>query len=217
MHVLQIDFNGDPNIGLFGFATDSYCFAKNAKGVKNVKKVLKVPVFSSTIFNTDLVGIFAAGNSHGIVVSDVIYESEMEKIKKHVDDVLVLKTRFTAVGNLILMNDKGIILSPMLKKHKRKIESFFGLKCKVSRIAGLDIVGSLGVTTNKGCLVNPNIRPSEKKTIEKVLGVKADIGTVSFGSMFPKSGIIANSNGFAVSKMSSGPEVQRMDETFGFV
>ena len=161
-----------------------------------------------------MLGIFVSGNSSGIVVPGFMEKYEREHIKLN---TLYLKSRYTALGNLILMNDNGIILSPLLKKEKKGIENFFGFRCEMMKRAGLSVVGNLGIATNRGCLLHPKVKKREMEVIEDVLGVEADIGTVNFGSPYPGSGAIANSFGCVVSEQSSGPEMGRMVEALGFL
>ena len=215
MNFIKTNFNGDTNVGLYGFATDKYCLlgANN----KKIKPVLKVPVFTCRILNLDFTGIFIAGNSNGIIINDTIEEYEIHRLKSHFDMILVLDAKYTAMGNLIMMNDSGAIISPLIKKYRREISGFFGVPCESTKIAGQNIIGNLGIATNRGCLVHQKIKKSEKDIIERVLRVKSDIGTVSFGSPYPRAGIIANSNGFAVSDASSGPEMGRITEALGFL
>ncbi len=211
--IIKTSFFGDPNIGLYGYATDKYCMLGcNSKNNRKIKEALKVPVNVFRFMNTEFAGMFSAGNSHGIVASRVIGFDELKKT-----GVLHLDTKYTAIGNLVLMNDNGIILSPLLRRHKSEIEKFFGLPCEVTTVAGLRIVGSAGIATNKGCLLYPKTKEKEKEIIEKTLGVTSDIGTVNFGSYFVKSGIIANSHGAAVSDRSSGIEMGKISEALGFV
>ncbi len=131
--------------------------------------------------------------------------------------MLVLESDYTALGNLMLLNDKGAIISKFLRKEKKEIEEFFGIRCETGNIGSLNFVGSLGVATNKGCLLHPKAKKTEIEKIESVLGVKADIGTVNFGSPFPRSGLIVNTNGLVMSDQTSGPEMQRINEVFGFI
>jgi len=217
MAILRTNFFGDPNIGLYGFATDMYCLmGLRQKANKKAKSVFNVPLRVSTAMDTGFVSLFVAGNSSGLIVPRISEGYELNSLKKSFD-VLVIDTDYTAIGNLVLLNDKGIILSPLLRKHKGAIKKFFGLPCEISKIAGTAVVGSAAIATNNGCLLHPKVRASEKRLIESTLQVRADIGTVNFGSPFVKSGIIANANGLIVSDACSGPELGRINEALGFL
>ena len=219
MNFERMDFEGDPNLGLYGFATDKYVLTgmNSKKVLQRIEKVLRVKPISTMMLNTGFAGIFCRGNSHGIVLSEIMKGHELPSLKKMLDNVLVLKTDYSAMGNLILMNDNGVIISPLIKSHTREISEFFSIPCEATSIARSQIVGSLGLATNRGCLVHPRTTDSEKRKIKDVLGVDVDIGTVNFGSPFPSTGTIANSNGFIASDESSGPELGRITEALGFI
>lgn len=217
--ILRVNFDGDINLGLYGFATDRYCCVGSERYSPKIKDTLKVKVHAFPILNMDLVRIFCTGNSTGIIMSSVIknFDSDAaDEMKKHFE-VLAIESKYSSVGNLILMNDNGIIISPLLKKHVKEIEKFFGVPCESVGIANMNIVGNLGFATNKGCLLHPKVREKEKKIIERVLNVNADITTVNFGSPYPGAGIIANSNGFVASEACSGPELGRITDVLGFL
>ena len=211
MNFLRTDFYGDPNLGLYGFATEKYCLLGfKSKITKRVKKVLKVPVHSHNVMNTSLLGIFLAGNSSGVIAPKILGD-EVDSIKKSFN-ALVLDSRYTALGNLVLMNDKGIVISPLLKKEKNRIKKFFELPCEVSKLGNSKVVGSLALATSRGCIVDPRAREKEMVLLKRVLKVDVDIGTVNFGSPFVKAGLIGNSNGFIVSSMTSGQEMGKIAE-----
>jgi len=213
MPILKSNFIGDSNIGLYGFATDRYgiCGMKN----KRLEKTLGVKFHFLPLYGTHLSGLFAAGNSHGMVASSLLSKHEIKHMKS-IANVLLLDTSYTAMGNLVLINDNGIVISPLIRKYKRRIEDFFSLKCEVSRVAGITVVGSVAVATNKGCVIHPKVKKTERSVIEKTLKVPLVIGTVSFGSPFVNSGIIANKNGVLVSENSSGIELGNINDAFGF-
>ncbi|MBI4174371.1 MAG: translation initiation factor IF-6 [Candidatus Aenigmarchaeota archaeon] len=218
-NILRTNFNGDPNLGLYGFATDKYCLFGAAGYMEKAKSALNVQVHHANFLNMDLVKLFCIGNSSGAIVAKSIRnfdEDAVEKIKSHIR-ILTIDTNYTSLGNLVLLNDKGIILSPLLRKHKKEIERFFGLECHVGKIVNMSIVGSLGFATNKGCLLHPKVKESEKRLIEKTLQVDSDITTVNFGSPYPGAGLIANSNGLLVSETTSGPELGRITDVLGFL
>jgi translation initiation factor 6 len=214
----QINFRGDINIGLYSFATDSYCVSGVAdnKILAGLKETLGVNVYNFHVLGIDFLKIFCTGNSYGIVFSKILSEEDRSSIRKIPVKSFLLKSDF-AIGNMILMNDNGAVISPVIRKFEKDIKKFFGIKTAVSTIAGLNLVGSLGIATNKGCLVHPHITEKEAEIIESALDVKVDVGTVNFGSMFPGSGVVANSSGFVASRQTSGPELGRITETLGFL
>ncbi|MBI2970876.1 MAG: translation initiation factor IF-6 [Candidatus Aenigmarchaeota archaeon] len=212
----RTNFQGDYNIGLHGFASDAYCLlGMKVKSEHAIGEKLHVKPVVSSLLYTSLVSLFATGNSHGIVVPKIAEEYELHALRKLFNHVLVLDTRYTALGNLLLMNDRGVLVSPLLRRNRKELADFFGIPAAVTTIAGLSIIGSAAVTTNRGCLAHPKLKPDEKNAIKETLAVDVDIGTVSFGSPYVRSGIIANSHGVIVSNRCSGPELGRINDVLG--
>lgn len=224
-HAAIMSFHGDPNLGLYGVATDKFCLLSRSipdKQVKEIKEVLGVPVFQVGLYGTDLIGLFAAANSKAVLLPEIIYENELKKLKAHLKKlgikVQVIKTEHTALGNTILVNDKVAVISSVYSKSQaNKIKKLFGVKSIQFDIAGLTIVGSVGIITNKGALFNPNLSDADIKKIEKLLGFEMGLGTINMGNPFVSSGVIANSHGFVVGGYSSGYEIGRLDESLGFL
>ena len=217
MHVLRTNFNGDPNLGLWGLSTDSFSIVgKNVN--EDISKVLKVPVIKATITNTNLIGIFAAANKSGLIVPKIIEEREIKFLRERLKiNILVAKTRETCIGNLILANNKGCVIAKQLKPIKKQISDCLGVSVEIGTVAGLNIVGSAALATDEGLLVHRNCSEEELKNLEDILKVKGDIGTANFGSPFIGSCIIANSNGVVISEQTTGPEIQRINEVLGFI
>jgi len=213
----KTNFSGDPNLGLYGFATDSYCLmGYNNWGIfKKVKDILRVKTIETTIDWTVFVGLFSAGNKNGLIISHLVNHHELKKLKENLDvNIEIIKSRETAIGNLVLCNDKGCLISENLRSHKRQISDALDCEVVVGKIAGLEIVGSAAVTSNVGCLCHRNTTEEEIKKVEDILKVKVDIGTVNYGSPYIKAGIIVNSNGYVISEESTGAELGRTWEVF---
>ena len=151
---LRAKFNGDPNIGLYGFATDDYCLLGVCpeKISAKIRSTLNTDIKITTITGTEFIGLFAAGNRNGIVLTKIIEDHELKKIKSLGINLKVIKSKETALGNLILCNDNGCIISERLKKYKRVIEDALGCEVELGRIANLDIVGSVSLANNRCCL-----------------------------------------------------------------
>ena len=218
MSLKKGSFHGDPNIGLFAFATDKYLFAADDSIHADN---LNVPVVASTISGTQLCGMFAAGNSHGIILPVMADKLEIKRIstqmKKLGVNVLCLDSKQNAMGNVILCNDTGALASPELKPFKKKIEACLKVPVTFGKLLDMDIVGSVCLATNKGFLLNMHAGDEDFEFVKKVLGTEGDIGTINFGGQFVRSGLVANSSGAIAGSRTSGPELSRIEESLGFI
>jgi translation initiation factor 6 len=138
----------------------------------------------------------------------------VKKIKEMGLNFAVLKANETAIGNLILCNDKGCIISDMLSRFRKEISDALGCEVETGKIAGLDIVGSCAAASNVGCLCHREAKEEELKRIEEILKVKTDLGSVTYGTPYIRSGIIVNSKGAVVSEPTTGAELGRIEEVF---
>ncbi len=216
-HLDAVTIEGNPNLGLFASCNDSICVAGYSSLSRNANEVLGVNLLETTISFSRATGIFLAMNSNGIAIPHIAEDSELSKLKKLGLNVCIIKTTETALGNLILVNDKGCVMSATLSKFKKELEDCFGCEVLTGTLAGLDLVGSCAVATNKGLLAHRDCTEQELNHMESVLKVKGDIGTANFGSPFVGAFILANSKGFLVSDLTTGPEIARIDEALGFI
>ncbi|MCD6399120.1 MAG: translation initiation factor IF-6 [Candidatus Aenigmarchaeota archaeon] len=219
-HILRTNFRGDPNLGFYATTTDDFCIISNnlmKKNIERMKSILKVDMIKASVAGSEFVGLFAAANKNGIVLPNISKKEEIDIFKKLGFNVYVPDIKQTALGNLILVNDKACLISKDLEKIKNKLEKCFNVPVKTGTIAGLDIVGSAGFVTNQGLLVHRDCTEEEINLLEKFFGLNIGVGTVSFGSPFVGASLVANSNGFVISEQTTGPELQRIDESLGFI
>jgi translation initiation factor 6 len=225
MKALQTDFYGDHNVGLFAKASDKVCIAGSTlsdKSISQLEKVLKVPVVRSTVANSEVVGIFCAVNSNGLLLPKIASDQEFGALKAALNEhgmaVERVGGKFTALGNLVLCNDKGVAVSRLLsKKELEKVEDVLGVEADYCTAGGLDSIGSCGLASNKGCVMHRDSTEEELDRVQDLLGAETDVGTGNFGSPFVGSCAIANSNGIVAGESTTGPEITRMMETLGLV
>ncbi len=223
--MLQLNFFSDNNLGMYARATDKILLVGSSVSDSLVEKIaskMKTVAVKTTVANSELVGIFCCLNSNGLVLSKIATDDEIKTFqnltKEFGMNFSILKTKFTAVGNLVLCNDKGVIISDYFSQKNRKlIEDCLGVESMQATIAGMPIVGSAGIATNKGCLLHRDTSEDEIKIVEEVLKVNVDIGTADFGSPFVGCCVIANSNDVVVGESTTGPEITRMQEALGFL
>ena len=167
---------------------------------------------------TILLGVYAAANSNGIVVPDLVSEQEIETLTNVTTNVVQLKSRRNAFGNLILVNDHGAIMSETLSHENvvvQKIRDALDVEIVVGSIARLPYVGSLASVNNNAAFVHPECTEEEAEFISSVLKVKVDSGTVNRGSPVVGAGMLTNDFGVVVGDLTVGPELMIMTNLFG--
>ncbi|MBS7655147.1 translation initiation factor IF-6 [Candidatus Bathyarchaeota archaeon] len=217
MSVIIEDVLGNPNIGVYCLSNEEIIlvpYGLSKRKLERFENCLKVKAYPISISSSILIGVLTAANSNGIIVPYTIKSNEL-KILKTISDLNIVspKVKWTAFGNLILVNDFGAIVAPILPKSLiNKLADNFGVEAAPGVINGLPYVGSLAVTTNKGVLVNPFIKEEEKKLLEEILKVPVFPGTVNNGVLFPKSGLLANSKGVIAGSLTSGKELMAITQ-----
>jgi len=216
---LRADFLGDPNLGLYGWATGAYCLLghePHGKLKAKFTETLQVPMHHARIAGSDLVGLFATGNSSGIIVSKLVEKHELAALKEAFPDlnIAVIESDVTAIGNLVLCNDSGALVSGHLEKFKQQISETLGVPVETGTMAGFQVVGSACAANSRGALCHKDATDEEMDFIEGLLKVKADLGTVA-GSPFIKAGLLVNANGSVVGTGTTGAELGRVSEVLG--
>jgi translation initiation factor 6 len=220
-HIAIMDFDKNPNLGLYAYACDGFCLV--GKGIERSKiqelhATLKVPVHEVSLAGTPMVGLFCVGVGDHILVPGTVFEHELAELRKLGINYTVIQTAHTALGNNILVNTHCALVNPEMEKEaKAAISTAFKVPVVEMKIAGLPIVGALGVLRKGFALVHHDIEDFEKKLLETKLKVKITSGSVNMGSPYVKSGLIANANGFCVGSMSGGPEIDHIDHALGYL
>jgi len=208
----KYDVYRSPNVGLFvrtnndtlllpfGFAETK---AKKLKEYLDVEKIIHV-----SIAGTRLMGPMTVMNNNGILLPYTVSDDEIRILKQTGLNVDRLKSKFTAVGNLISANDKGALVSNLFKgEADQNIKDILGVPLQTFSIGGYVQVGSMIVTTNAGAIVHPIANDWEISRISEILQVEAEPATVNGGSPFLSSGIIANFSSVIVGNLTTGPEL----------
>lgn len=214
MALEQTDYRGEENIGFYGVVSDPYAlFASEFK----TRGLFDGAVMNVRVDGTGLIGLFMAGNSNGIVVSDLVKDHELDRIQDVDVPVRVLESKYTALGNLVLCNDSGCVVSPHLADRTDEIAEILDVPVETGTVADLKIPGSCGVANNNGVLLHRDASEEELTHVEDVLDVEGDIGSVNFGSPYVHSGVLANSTDVLIGPNTTGPETQRIQDALGFL
>lgn len=212
MVIHKYDVYRSPNVGLFvrtnndtlllpfGFAETK---AKKLKEYLDIEKIIHV-----SIAGTRLIGPMTVMNNNGILLPYTVSDDEIRILKQTGLNVDRLKSKFTAIGNLISANDKGAVVSNLFKgEADQNIKDILGVPIQTFSIGGYVQVGSMIVATNAGAIVHPLANDSEISRISEILQVEAEPATVNGGSPFLSSGILANFSSVIVGNLTTGPEL----------
>jgi len=213
--VKMLSIKGNPLIGLYMRATEHFAVLgiDDKKAVEYLRDELDVDVVITTISGSELVGSLIAANSRGIIVSDLVRQKEIERLKR-ITDVYVIRTPMTCLGNITCINDRGAIMHPEAEdKIIESVSEFLDVDVIRSTIGGIKTVGMAAVITNRGGILNPNASEWEIKKAKEVMKVEVGTGTVNFGVDMVGTGLVANSKGYIVGKDTTGFELGVIEES----
>jgi translation initiation factor 6 len=205
---------GNPNVGVYIFANDDFAIVPpglKEQTLKKIERALRVRIVEAKVADSTLIGLFVSGNNHAVIVPSIIKEYELEKLKKEVDlPVKVVHSKLTAMGNIILCNDKFALLHPDMKRWLEEVSKTLGVPAETGTIAHVPTVGSVAVINDKGGIVHPDASDEELDELEKKFQVRLDVGTVNYGVPYVKTGLVANNKGAVVGELTTGVEMARI-------
>ncbi|HJJ89325.1 MAG TPA: translation initiation factor IF-6 [Methanocorpusculum sp.] len=220
-HTLSL--NGDPNIGVFSRVFEDIAFVpldSPDRFRSQIAEALDVEIIPTFIQGSSVIGLLLTGNSRGFVVSGLIHDSELDLLQEY-GDVLLLGEEMNAAGNIILTNDSFAIVHPSMSLEMRRMVSDF-LKVETIPLSfgGIGTVGMAGACTNAGVLLPTQSFPEELVNLENNLpteNISVGTGSVNMGSGMIGTGLIVNSKGYLAGNATTGFELGRIEDVFGFI
>lgn len=207
MNIERYDYRGDINVGLYATITSEY-----AAVPREFKPELEVERAETRISGTRLVGLFTAGNGNCLLVPQAAKERELNKLDEAGVNYHVLESRENALGNLILANDKGAVISEKLSGKKQEIEEALEVPVTVAAVANISNPGACGYANSKGVLLHRDTEEEEAEKVRDALDVEnVDIGTVNTGSPYIGTGLAGNDTTTIIGSDTTGPELGRID------
>lgn len=215
-----ISFGGDANIGVFSRVFDDIAVVPPTAPEEfrsALTEVLDVELVITTIQGSEIVGSLLAGNNRGFVVSGLATEREISILREH-REVCMLERGMNAAGNIILANDSLTCIHPdMPTAMAQEIGELLGTPVIRISLAGIKTVGMAGAATNRGILVHPRTSRQEMAMLEEATGLPIGTGSVNMGSGLVGTGLVANRAGYLAGMETSGFELGRIEDVFGFL
>ena len=220
MGIYRYDIYKSPNIGLFAKINDRIMILPFGVPSTKTTKLLDYLQIDEKVFGsiagTRIIGAMMVMNSNGILVPATALDEEIQ-ILRQASGLRVerLKTKFTAIGNLISSNDKGAIISPLFENEVlEQVQDVLGVPTNYMTVGGYVQIGSAIVATNLGAAVHPKATDEEIKNISDILKVPVEPVTVNGGIPFLSYGMLANSKSVIVGSPTSGPELVMISRIF---
>jgi len=215
-----IDIYRSPNIGIFLRGNDKFLLVPKGLAQTKIDKLcqsLHVQAVPSSIGESRLLGALAAMNNNGILVSRLAEDVEISEISAATGmTVSRLESKLTAVGNLVVANDRHALVSPVLDAHAMsQVRDVLGTEVERTSIGEYHQVGSFVVATNAGAAVYPGLDEKDVERIGSVLGVEACPTSVNSGVPYVASGLVANTNNAIAGSQTTGPELVFITRALG--
>ena len=219
LDIIKYDVYRGPNIGIFTSVNDKFVFVPNGFAktkAENLARYLQTDYLTTPVANTRLLGILMVLNNHGMLLPRTSSPEEIANLRKHTGlNVKILDTKYNALGNLICVNDKGGIVSPIIEKeYVKEIEDVLDIEVIQKKIAGYYQVGAVMEANNFGGVIHPETEEEDVKKISNVLGVNVEPATINGGTPFVSSGMLTNNNAIVVGNLTTGPEIMMLTRAF---
>ncbi len=217
----KTSYFGNPWIGMFIRTNDSTTIMpvdSMDKVVAAVRESLMTEVVKVGMSDSNLLGVYVAMNSNGVVLPNIVREDEAAAIRKAGLNVYVSKELNNAHGNNVAANDKGGIINPHVSPAEaRAMGDVLGVELVPMSIAGYTTVGSACIATNGGFLAHYRATDGELSALKDALKVYGNKGTVNTGTGFVSYGAIVNKNGYIVGEDTTPFEIGRLEEALGLI
>jgi translation initiation factor 6 len=215
-----IDLAGDPNIGVYARVFEDIAVVYPGAPEEftgALARELDVDIVTTTIQGSSIIGSLVAGNSQGMIVSDLATAEEVAALEEY-REVLLLGGSMNAAGNVILANDYVAAVHPEMEIGvAEEIGSFLSVPVVRLSLGGIKTVGMAAYATNRGILVHPRANDSEIAALERVVDLPIGLGSVNMGTGLVGTGLLANSKGYVAGSVTTGFELGRIEEVFGFL
>jgi translation initiation factor 6 len=217
--VAPLSIYGTSTIGVYIFTNNTLTIVPMDvpdKVINSIRDTLGTTVIKSSLAKSPLIGIFMIGNDNGVLVPSIVTEDEVNELRKKGLNVSVIRTRYTAVANLVLTNSRKTVVSPIIEKeYIDLIRDTLGTEVIIDEICGTYLVGSIAVANDRGVLLSPEARDEDERKIRDYFGLPVNVGTVNRGRSFLRGGLVVNNNGGLVGSDTTGFEIVRIMQALG--
>jgi len=216
MRLIKSFICNSPYLGVNSICTDDFCLVPNnilPKEEKTISSVIDTKLIKMQVNQSPLIGVYLKCVKNKVVAGiDSIYPKELEVLEKEGIKVKLIKD-YNALGNLLAINSKYGIASPLLSKESiKEISKFLNIPIDAKTCVGLDLPGSSLYVNDNFFLVNPSIKKTEFNELKNKFGVVGVATTLNYGDSFVGNDLISNKHAIVVGSLTSNIELMKVDE-----
>ncbi|MEW6749312.1 MAG: translation initiation factor IF-6 [Candidatus Micrarchaeota archaeon] len=218
---MRTAYFGNPWLGMFIKTNDEVTLLpidSMQKVEDMLRERLQTTTIKTNVGDCNLLGMYTAMNSNGVVLPNVARDEEAALLKKAGLNVHICRDKHNANGNNLAVNDKGGIANPYMDPAEVKaVGDALGVEMVPLKIAGFSTVGSACIATNNGFLAHYKASEEDLAAIKDALKVDGNKGTVNTGTGFVAFGAVANSKGYVAGESTTAFELGRLEEALGLI
>ena len=219
MAILKDLIYGSPSIGVYLALSNKLCVYPPKINPKIVQFIQDsnpgIQLIESFINGSSVAGVYIAMNSFGMILPDSVPAEEIHRFQNVLPKDFIITqidSDDNTFGNLILCNDKGAVISPLLVDALDIIQKTLKVPTKVFNFAKSKLPGSCALANNHGCVVHPMTTEKEAEELAKILQVEIDVSTINCGDPFLRGGAVINDTTGIFGRTTTGPEISRIVE-----
>jgi len=210
-----ISLDGNPFIGIYAAAGEKIAFLppNTPDAFRNdIRDALEVEIITGTLGDSTVAGSLIAMNASGALVTPFARDEEIVPLREFME-VRRLPGKYSAVGNNVLVNNKGAVINPSIRaSHYELIKDVFDVEVMKMSIGGIKTVGSACLITDKGGLCHPNVTDEELETLSEFFKIPFVPGTLNYGTGYVGACALANSKGAVIGDSSTPIEMGKVED-----
>lgn len=198
---VRAQFENSNEVGVFATLTNTYALlgigsSENFYGIFESELQDSIPICRTTIAGSRIVGRLTAGNSKGLLVPTTTTDQELQHLRNSLPDTIKIRRieeRLSALGNVIVANDKTALVHPDLERETEEIiADVLGVEVFRQTVADNVLVGSYMALSNQGGLVHPKTSVQDQDELSSLLSIPLVAGSVNRGSSVIGGGLVVN-------------------------
>jgi translation initiation factor 6 len=216
MRVKMLNISGDAAVGLYLVSNDDYTLippglSEEAKQI--IESTLGTTLVETTAGGYRIPGAFSVMTNNYLLLSNIYTEEEINHLRQELDmAIYVLDSDINVIANTVLVHDNKALISYLYSQQlEEELQKLLGVEVERIRLGPVDVFAQYLVPLEDKLLAAPIYSKDELKFFADKLGLERIVQTtVNRGSIFLRSGMVANSKGILLGDLTTPIEYEQI-------